>query len=56
MKFFNHDLDFNFRNLEQKQIILIVGIIVSIIILITLIYQKWNIKINLNLITFLFGL
>lgn len=37
MKFFNYDLDFNFRNLEQKQKTLIVGIIVSIIILITLI-------------------
>ena len=41
MKFFNHDLnfnfDFNFRNLERKQIILIVSIIISIIILITVI-------------------
>ncbi len=41
MKFFNHDLnfnfDFNFRNLERKQITLIVSIIVSIIILITII-------------------
>ena len=37
MKFFNHDLDFNFRNLERKQIILIVSIIVAIIILITVV-------------------
>ena len=37
MKFFNYDLDFNFRNLERKQIILIFSIIVAIIILITVV-------------------